>query len=331
MYWNLLIWPGIFAAGVAVGIWLYRTFGVAWEKMKRMERGVHRLGKYTLGEKIGEGGMGAVYHAQHALLRRPTVVKILDADRSSPQAVARFEREVQFTSRLHHPNTVAIFDYGRTREGVFYYAMEYLEGVTLYDIVEDEGRLPPGRVIHILRQACGSLYEAHRMGLVHRDIKATNIMLCYLACIPDMVKVLDFGLVKMIDAGTTVTMEGSLTGTPLYMSPEAIRSSDKLDGRSDLYSLGVLGYYLLTGTYPFEGKTGVEICQKQMTSQPEPPSSRTGASSCPELEALILQCLAKDRDERPTDARQLAGQLAACPSADSWTEDDGLKWWESRK
>ena len=240
MFWMIIGSIALFVAGVAAGAAAYHSLQPLLDRVRLAEKGVDRLGQYKLGEKIGEGGMGAVYHAEHALLRRPTVIKIFHAEQSTPQSVARFEREVQFTSQLNHPNTISVYDYGRTPEGIFFYAMEYLEGLTLHKLVESEGPLPEGRVINILRQACGSLYEAHQRGLVHRDIKTSNMMLTLRAEIPDMVKVLDFGLVKQIDAGTTVTTEGTMTGTPLYMSPEQITNPSKVGPASDIYSLGVL-------------------------------------------------------------------------------------------
>jgi serine/threonine protein kinase len=289
------------------------------------------LGQYSLDEKVGEGAMGEVYRASHALLRRPTAVKLLRPGRSAERAIGRFEREVQYTSRLTHPNTIAIYDYGRTPEGLFYYAMEYLEGLTLHDIVATDGPQPEGRVIHILRQTCGSLQEAHDAGLIHRDIKAANIMVCNRGGIPDFVKVLDFGLVKSVEpVSVSLTMPGSLTGTPLYMSPEAIDTTDQLDGRSDLYAVGVLGYYALTGRYVFEGGTAMDICHRHQYQEPEPPSRHLESPISPELESVILKCLAKDRNDRPNSARHLADALAACPAAKTWTEDDARQWWAER-
>jgi serine/threonine protein kinase len=330
MFWTILALIAVFALGTAAGIALDRTVGELVRRVRAAERSPRRLGPYTLTEKIGEGGMGEVHRASHAYLKRPTVVKLLRPERSSRQAIARFEREVQFTSQLAHPNTVAIFDYGRSREGAFYYAMEYLDGITLHSVVEDEGPMPEGRVLNVLRQICGSLDEAHQMGLVHRDIKASNVLLCDRAGIPDFVKVLDFGLVKMMEGDVNVTAEGSLTGTPLYMSPEAIRSPDKLDGRSDLYSVAVLGYYLLTGQYVFDGRTGMEICGHHLTSEPEPPSAKADVPVSPQLDAVLLRCLAKDREARYPSGRQLAKALAACPTAESWTEEDARAWWAKR-
>ena len=197
-----------------------------------------QLGQYELENKLGAGGMGVVYKAHHAMLRRPTAVKMLSIDKVDAASTARFEREVQITCQLNHPNTIAIYDYGRTPEGVFYYAMEFLDGLDLQQLVEKYGPQPEGRVIHILKQVCGSLYEAHSKGLVHRDIKPSNIMLNRRGSEPDVVKVLDFGLVKALDENKNagMTANASLTGTPLYMSPEAIQSPLAVDNRSDLYA-----------------------------------------------------------------------------------------------
>ena len=224
-----------------------------------------QLGQYALDEEIGSGGFGTVFRGHHALMRRPVAVKLLDPLRANEHSIARFEREVQLTCTLTHPNTIALYDYGRTPDGLFYYAMEYLEGVALDKLVQDFGRQPEGRVIHILRQVCGSLAEAHAQGLVHRDIKPANIYLTQRGGIPDFVKVLDFGLVKarnlegqMELTGTTATL-----GTPLYMSPEAVEHPDRVDASADIYSLGCVGYYLLTGETVFAGLSAGEILMQQ--------------------------------------------------------------------
>ena len=241
------------------------------------------LGQYTLDEKIGSGGMGWVYRARHALLRRPTAVKVLDPAKVSHLAVTRFEREVQLTSQLTNPNTVAIYDYGRTPEGVFFYAMEYLDGINLEDLVNRFGPLPEGRVVSILRQVCGSLAEAHGMGLVHCDIKPANILLCHRGGVPDFVKVLDFGLAKAVGAESQAGLNSadSITGTPLYLSPESIERPDAVDARTDLYALGAVGYFLLTGTPVFRGATIAEVCGQHLRAQPEPPSQRLGRPITP--------------------------------------------------
>jgi eukaryotic-like serine/threonine-protein kinase len=289
-----------------------------------------QVGQYTLDEKIGEGGMGVVYRARHALLRRPTAIKLLQPGRAGLANLRRFEREVQQTARLSHPNTVAIYDYGRTPDGVFYYAMELLDGVTLDELVKSGGPLPPARVIHVLRQACGALAEAHGLGLVHRDIKPANILLTERAGELDVVKVVDFGLVRHIDAGgaeVTATAANVLTGTPLYMAPEAIRSEDAVDGRSDLYALGAVGYFLLTGLPVFEAQTLVEVCAHHLHTAPVPPSQRTRARIPADLEGLILRCLAKSPDERPATARALRDALERCADAGGWSAEEAARWW----
>ena len=274
-------------------------------RMEKAERTIKQLGQYTLEEKIGSGGMGSVYRARHAFLRRATAVKLLNSDNVTEGGLARFEREVQLTSRLNHPNTIAVYDYGKTPEGVFYYAMEYLEGINLQELVKKCGPLPEGRVVAILKQVCGSLAEAHDIGLIHRDIKPENIVLTCRAGMPDFVKVLDFGLVKAADAEETakLTQANVTVGTPHYLSPEAVDRPDTVTALADIYAVGAVGYFLLTGTPVFSGKTVMEICMKHVRAIPDSPSQRLGHAVSPRLEALILRCLAKDPKDRPSSAR----------------------------
>ena len=222
------------------------------------------LGQYRLEEQLGAGAMGVVYKGHHAMLRRPTAIKMLNVDKVNEASIERFEREVQITCKLNNPNTVAIYDYGRTPEGVFYYAMEYLDGIDLQVLVEQYGPQPEGRVIRILKQMCGSLYEAHSLGLVHRDIKPANVMLNRRGGEPDVVKVLDFGLVQALDDAKQSRQSGGLTGTPLYMSPEAIQTPDLVDARSDLYAVGAVGYFLITGQPVFTATSLVDLCQQHV-------------------------------------------------------------------
>lgn len=288
-----------------------------------------RLGQYTLDEKLGEGGMGMVYRAHHAMLHRPTAVKLLSVDKTNSQSLARFEREVQLTSRLNHPNTIAIYDYGRTPEGIFYYAMEYLQGINLEDLIKQHGPQSEGRVIYILDQICGSLAEAHAIELIHRDIKPANIMLTERGGLHDFVKVLDFGLAKALDSkkSSSVTSAGTFTGTPLYMSPESIEHPDNVDARGDLYAVGAVGYFLLTGTPVFDAESVISILQKHVSATPDSPSTRLGSPISADLERVILRCLSKSVADRPQTAAELADDLARCQSAGAWTRKEADQWW----
>jgi serine/threonine-protein kinase len=293
-------------------------------------REIGKLGQYTLEEKIGEGGMGVVYKATHAMLRRPAAIKLLSKERSSAKDQLRFEREVQLTSRLRHPNTVSIFDYGRTSEGVFYYVMEYLDGLDLEQLVARHGPVAPARAIHILRQVCGALGEAHALELVHRDIKPANIVLMARVDEPDVVRVVDFGLARSIERNTDESRVGALTGTPLYLSPESITNPEATDARSDIYALGAVGYFLLAARNVFDGSTVVEVLSRHMLEAPTPPSTRLGRPLPPDLEAVIMQCLAKDRDARPASAASLSEALLNCEDAARYDRNAALTWWQER-
>jgi serine/threonine-protein kinase len=312
---------------VTVGIISYTVHG-----LRERVREALRLGQYTLTEKIGEGGMGVVYKASHALLRRPTAIKLLPPERAGEHNLARFEREVQLTSQLTHPNTVSVYDFGRTPEGTFYYAMEYLDGIDLQTLSDGEGAQDPARVIYLLAQMAGALAEAHRVGLIHRDVKPANVILCERGGTPDVVKVLDFGLVKRMGGPTDATATGShqIIGTPLYLSPEAISSPETMDGRSDLYAVGVVGYLLVTGTPPFTGKSVIEVCTHHLMTPPTPPSERLGKPVPADLEGLLLKCLAKSPSERPSDAAALETMLAACALSGAWTKERASAWWREK-
>jgi hypothetical protein len=304
--------------------------------MARMERAARRavvqakkLGQYTLDEEIGSGANGTVYRAHHALLRRPTAVKLLNVEHVTETSIARFEREVQLTSGLNHPNTICIYDYGRTPEGVFYYAMEFLDGINLNQLVKRFGAQPEGRVIHILRQICGSLAEAHAAGLIHRDIKPANVILNVRGGLYDHVKVLDFGLVKAINHEHLAekTANDAVVGTPLYLSPEAIENPAKIDSLSDLYSVGAVGYFLLTGKPMFEVKDIADVLLRQTREMPVRPSERLGRPVGTDLEDLLMSCLAKDRSLRPADAWTLEERLSRCRAAGEWTRPEAEQWW----
>jgi len=259
-----------------------------------------QLGQYIVHEKIGEGGMGAVYRASHAMMKRPTAVKVIAPDRAGDNAVARFEREVMAASRLTHPNNVAIYDFGRTRGGVFYYAMELLDGEDLARLVEREGPQSAERTTRIVRQMAAALTEAHTADLVHRDVKPENVVLCTRGGMSDFVKVLDFGLVKDIASpSATLTSERSIAGTPLYMAPEAILAPETVGPPADVYGLGCVAYFLLTGRPPFEANNLIAVCAAHVHQSPEPPSTLALAIP-PTLDALVLRCLAKNPSERPS-------------------------------
>jgi len=290
---------------------------------------VRRLGQYTLEQKIGAGGMGVVYRARHAMLRRPTAIKLLPPDRAGDASRMRFEREVQLTAELSHPNTVSIYDYGRTPDGVFYYAMEYLDGINLEDLVRRYGAQPAGRVVAILDQVCAALAEAHGRGLVHRDIKPANIILTERGGEPDVAKVVDFGLVNQPGADDPgATAAGNvLTGTPLYMAPETMTMRGSSDPRTDLYALGAVAYYLLSGHPVFEAATVLDVIDHHLHSTPLAPSVRLGRKLPPDLEALVAQCLRKVPEERPESARALRDALRRCRLAHPWTSEDAAAWW----
>ncbi|MCP4447116.1 MAG: serine/threonine protein kinase [Myxococcales bacterium] len=288
-----------------------------------------KLGQYTLGRKIGEGGMGAVYEAHHALLRRPTAIKLLPPQKAGAESMVRFEREVQITAELNHPNTVEIYDYGRSRDGLFYYAMEFLDGMDLETLVAEHGPQTPARVVHILAQASGALQEAHARELIHRDIKPANILLCELGGVPDIAKVVDFGLVKELKDDSMLTTGSMVGGTPAYISPEAVMDPDSVGPVSDLYALGAVGYFLLTGTPLFRATSLMEMCVHHVRSDPDPVAERTEQEISSELASLIMECLSKEVSERPESATEFRSRLRAVPESELWDEDAALEWWRS--
>jgi serine/threonine-protein kinase len=284
------------------------------ETLRRQASAARRLGQYVLREKLGGGGMGEVYRAEHALLRRPAAIKLIRPERAGdPATLARFEREVQATATLTHPNTVQVYDYGRAEDGTFYYVMEYLPGVTLDGLVARDGPLPPGRAVRLLRQLCGALREAHGIGLVHRDIKPGNVMVCDRGGVPDTVKLLDFGLVRpaVAAADERLTQEGAVFGTPAYLSPEQAGGHAEPDTRSDVYSLGALAYFLLTGRPPFADRSAVKMLAAHLYETPTPPSAHR-AEVPAELDAVVLRCLEKKPGDRCQTVDELDSALAAC-------------------
>ena len=322
------VWWGIAVAMAA-------SFSQTVHGLRKAVSDIQRLGQYTLEKKLGEGGMGVVYRASHAMLRRPTAIKLLLPDRAGKDALIRFEREVRRTAMLTHPNTVTVFDYGRTTDGVFYYAMELLEGASLDELVEVGGPLPAGRVIHLLDQAAGSLAEAHDAGLIHRDVKPANILVVDRGGISDLVKVVDFGLVKDVGfrapgeaaSEPALTMANAITGTPLYIAPETLTAPDTVDARTDLYALGAVGYWLLTGTHVFGGNSIFEVCAHHLHTVPDPPSTRLATPVAADLEAVLLACLAKRPEDRPASAHVLRERLRACTAWGGWSNARAAQWW----
>jgi serine/threonine-protein kinase len=290
---------------------------------------IQSLGQYNLERKLGEGAMGVVYEATHGMLKRPTAIKLLRPEIADPDSLARFRREVQLTAKLTHPNTVTIYDYGRTPDGLFYYAMELLAGATLTQVVEASGPQPVSRVVRVLRDAALALSEAHQVGLIHRDIKPSNIMLARQGGVPDVTKVLDFGLVKNL--GTVDELERtntlSIKGTPHYLSPEAIQDPQSIDARSDIYALGAVGYYLLSGRHVFDGKTIIEVCMHHLHTQPASLHEVSDERVPAPLERLIAACLSKSQSDRPSSSQELADELDLL-DVPSWTRADAEAWWD---
>ena len=317
----------ILGAGVIATLASHVTFG-----LRREVKEARRFGQYTLIEKVGEGGMGAVYRANHAMLKRPTAIKLLRADQAGTDRVRRFEREVQLTSQLTHQNTISIFDYGRTPDGIFYYAMEYLDGLNLEELVRMDGPQPAARVAHILRQVASSLAEAHEIGLVHRDVKPSNVILVPArAGAHDVAKVVDFGLVKELDTDAGLTREGRLAGTPHYLAPEALTSPGQISAQSDLYALGCVGYFLLTGQRVFEGRSIIDVCSQHLSTPPIPPAERLGAPVTAGLSNVVMTCLEKAPERRPASAVELVAMLDDAGDAAAWTADDARAWWTHRR
>jgi serine/threonine-protein kinase len=320
-----LIWLGVAGAIVVYGA--YRI-----EILRNEALEARKLGQYLLKERLGAGGMGEVYLAEHVLLRRPCAVKLIPADRAGvARDLRRFEREVQATATLTHPNTVQIFDYGHAEDGTFYYVMEYLPGLTLDQLVKRHGPLPPARAIHFLRQVCAALREAHGIGLVHRDVKPGNVMVCERGGLHDTIKLLDFGLVlpqgKGAD-GERLTQEQAIMGTPAFMSPEQAGGQEALDARSDIYSVGALAYFLLTGRPPFTGGSPLQTLAAHLYEQPAP--LRQQRPDIPgDVEAVVLRCLAKKPADRFPDAESLGEALAGCGAANQWSEKEAAEWWRA--
>jgi serine/threonine-protein kinase len=315
--------------GCAVAMAIYGSHKIT--ALRQEALAARKLGQYVLKRRLGVGGMGEVYLAEHVLLKRPCAVKVIRPDEAdNPSTLRRFLREVQITATLTHPNTVQVFDYGQTDDGTVFYAMEYLPGLNLEKLVGQYGALPAQRVIYVLQQLCGALAEAHAVGLIHRDIKPSNVILCSRGGLYDVAKLLDFGLVRMQStdaAAGGATQAGLIFGTPTYMSPEQALGG-KLDARSDIYSLGALAWFLALSEPPFV-REGVIQTLAAHINEPAP-SLRSRSSAFPEdLANIVQRCLAKDPDDRFPNITSLGQALAKCRSAETWTQTEAAAWWSS--
>jgi serine/threonine-protein kinase len=298
-----------------------------------------RMGSYELVERLGAGGMGEVWRAKHRMLARPGAIKIIRPEalgagnhEQTATALRRFEREAQATAALRSPHTVDLYDFGITDEGSFYYVMELLDGVDLKSLVEKHGPVPVKRASFVLRQICASIAEAHTRGLIHRDIKPANIFVCRHGLEYDFVKVLDFGLVKRADesddVGSQLTAAGTAPGTPMFMSPEMARGDDSVDGRADIYALGCVAYWLVTGQFVFDGDSPMDVIVRHIRDDPVPPSARTELDIPGDFDRVVLDCLEKDPSKRPQTAEELSRRFDECEGrAGRWTHDLAAKWW----
>lgn len=309
------------------------VFGVdTISSLQREAFEARQFGQYRLKHKIGAGGMGEVFLAEHQMMKRPCVLKMIRPDRvGDDKVLARFQREVRATARLSHWNTIEIFDYGRTTDGTFYYVMEYLPGMSLAQLVKQHGALPPQRAVYLLRQVCAALSEAHGMGLIHRDIKPGNIFVAQRGGVYDVAKLLDFGLVKPLidDQPVDLTAEGTITGSPLFMSPEQATGETRADVRSDIYALGAVAYYLVTGRPVFEETKPIRLILAHAQQEVTPPSHHCDGIP-EELERIILRCLAKSPADRYQTVDELAEDLEACEVESPWGPKDAARWWKQR-
>jgi len=296
------------------------------------------LGSYQLGERLGEGGMGEVWRAKHRFLARPAAIKLMRPEMLGGSSVERqslslrFEREAQATASMRSPHTIELYDFGVADDGAFYYVMEFLDGFDLQALIDRFGPVPPERAVHLLTQVCHSLAEAHAEGLIHRDVKPANVYVCRHGREVDFVKVLDFGLVKSQNGtfGSDVMLSGdhSVGGTPSFMPPEQVLGDRPLDGRSDIYAVGCLAYWLVTGRLVFTGRTPMEIMLQHTQAKPVPPSQRTELQLSKAFDELIMSCLAKNPDDRPPTAEVLAARLTTVETMNAWTSEHARNWWD---
>ena len=328
------LWSALFdmavllLTGIAVAV--FGSYRIHALEEKAFE--AQQLGQYRLKQRLGAGGMGEVFLAEHLMLRRPCAIKLIRPSQAGDRlTLQRFEREVRSMATLTHPNTVEVYDYGHAEDGTFYYVMEYLPGRNLESLVSRFGPLPAARAVHFLRQVCGALREAHGIGLLHRDVKPSNVLACQRGDVCDVAKLLDFGLVQGPAFGKDadrLTVQGTILGSPPYMSPEQAAGKEHLDGRSDVYGLGGVAYYLLTGQPPFVRDTAMQMLLAH-AYEPVLPPRDVNPSVPADLQAVVLRCLHKDPAQRYPDAHSLDKALAACQDAGHWTEEQAAAWWQS--
>jgi serine/threonine-protein kinase len=287
-----------------------------------------RLGPYVIARKIGEGGMGVVYQAVHEQLHRAAAVKVLSPWLATELGRQRFEREVRACAALRNAHTVDIYDFGESDDGVLYYAMELLDGFDLGRLVDLDGPQSAARTIRILTQIAGALGEAHDKGLIHRDIKPPNIILCFSGGAPDVAKLVDFGLVIPIAPGRRLTIEGHVLGTPRYVAPEMLHPDADVSPATDFYALGLVAYFLLSGRHAFDGDASAAILRKQR-DEPAPPLTDVMPSVALDLASVVHWCLEKDPARRPASARELREALARCADAEHWDEEEARAWWDA--
>ena len=343
VYWGVrgggeAFWEQTLGTGIAVTLMAVLSVIVTRTlyDLRRTARRAERMGNYTIERKLGTGGMAEVYLAHHARMVRPSAVKVLRLpEEESRETLARFEREIRLASRLTHPNTIAIFDFGRADRDTFYYAMEYLEGIDLEALVGRFGPLPAARTAFVLEQVCGSLAEAHGQGIVHRDLKPSNIFLTTRGGLHDFVKVLDFGLAKQVPVAfdargsrePDLTGAGRVFGTPAYMSPEQWDHTADVDARADIYSLGGVAHHLLTGHPPFRASSAVRLLVEHARTAPDPPSRASELEVPPELDAIVLKCLEKRPEDRFRSVEELEAALSGIPFPEPWTRRKARDWW----
>lgn len=335
---NVALSPGVFIFSL---VFPYLVVAImAWTASRvvyglgRAVRQARELGSYRLERKLGVGGMGEVWLARHRMLARPAAIKVIRVDflgahGRGQELIERFEREAQATALLKSPHTVEVYDFGTAADGSFYYVMELLEGFDLDELVTRFGPMPPARVVHLMRQVCDSLAEAHEAGLIHRDVKPANLYACRHGRDVDFMKVLDFGLVTHVAGkGGSETEPGHpVGGTPGFMSPEQVLGDEVIDARSDIYAIGCVAYWLLTGTQVFTGETSMNTMMMQVVTSPDPPSSRAGRAFPAELDAIIMACLSKEPAARPQSADELSARLAAVPLEQAWSHGEASAWW----